>query len=76
MRTEEARAVESALAALSPRHRLVLRLRHFEHLSFEQIGHRVDLSTAAARQLWARAIKNLRRELKAAGRVPETMRRL
>ena len=42
----------------------VILLRHFEFLSFEEIGHRLDRSPEAARKLWGRAILRLQRLLK------------
>ena len=61
---EEVQVLNQALNRLTDRHRLVIRLRHREQLPFEEVARRLELSVPAARQLWARAIKRLRRELK------------
>jgi RNA polymerase sigma factor (sigma-70 family) len=48
---------------LSHGYQQVIQLRHRENLSFEEVALRLGLSPAAARKLWARAIKRLRKEI-------------
>lgn len=59
LRNERSRELERAIHALPDRYRLVIQLRHREQLSFADIAQELELSAAAARQLWARAIKRL-----------------
>jgi RNA polymerase sigma-70 factor (ECF subfamily) len=59
--------VTTALEKLSPDHRRVLMLRHFEDLSHETIAERMDRTPAAARMLWIRALKALREKLASTG---------
>jgi RNA polymerase sigma-70 factor (ECF subfamily) len=56
-------ALERALSRLPPQMRMAIVLRNREHLSFAQIGMRLERSTEAARKLWARAIERLQGEL-------------
>jgi RNA polymerase sigma-70 factor, ECF subfamily len=44
---------------LPPDDQAVVLLRHFDCLSFEEIGRRLDRSPDAARKLWGRAIVRL-----------------
>ncbi len=67
IRHEEEQAVCRALRQLPHHYQQVVQLRHRENLSFEEVAARLGLTATAARQLWARAIKRLRREI-AAGR--------
>jgi RNA polymerase sigma-70 factor, ECF subfamily len=60
---EEAQRVGAALARLSEAHQQVLRLRHWEELTFEVIGQRLGRSADAARKLWYRALERLDEEL-------------
>jgi RNA polymerase sigma-70 factor (ECF subfamily) len=60
---EERQMIERALQRLDDRQRLVIQLRHREQLRFEEIAQRMEISTSAARRLWARALDRLRREL-------------
>ena len=59
----DAQTIETALDRLSPRDRLMIRLRHFDQLSFERIARGLGLSTKAAQMRWARAVQNLCQEL-------------
>ena len=61
--SETRRAVDSALAGLSPEHRLVVQLRNFDLLPFDEIGRRLQRTSEAARKLWVRAIEKLSVEL-------------
>src|SRR5262249_22746815 len=62
MEQEQARAIQQALERLPDDYRLVLRYRYEEERSFEDIGRLMNLSPNAARNLWLRAIKRLRKE--------------
>jgi RNA polymerase sigma-70 factor (ECF subfamily) len=53
-------ALSAALGALSERHRLVIHLRIWEHLSFAEIGVKLESSEDAARMLYGRALGRLR----------------
>jgi len=59
MRQQAMRLLEQ-IDRLPGEHREVLRLRHFEGLSHKQIAARLHKSEAATRQLWVRALKELR----------------
>ncbi len=59
----DAQTIETALERLSTRDRLMIRLRHFDELSFERIAQGLGLSTKAAQIRWARAVQNLSQEL-------------
>ena len=60
---EEEQTVNGALQRLPERYQRVIEMRHRENLSFEDVSFRLELSATAARQLWARAVKRLRREI-------------
>jgi RNA polymerase sigma-70 factor (ECF subfamily) len=62
-RKESSEKVERALAAISEEHRTVLLLRHFEGLSAEEAGARMGRSPGAIRNLAARALAELGRQL-------------
>ncbi|MAQ17840.1 MAG: hypothetical protein CMN30_23965 [Sandaracinus sp.] len=57
---QEAMQLLEAIDRLPGEYREVLRLRHFEGLSHREIAARVGKSEAAIRQLWVRALKDLR----------------
>jgi RNA polymerase sigma factor (sigma-70 family) len=59
IRHEEEEIVEEAMLRLSTRDQLVIRLRHREHLSFQEVACRLQITEPAARILWARAIDRL-----------------
>lgn len=61
--SEEARALEEAIDALSDAHREVILLRKFEEMSFAEIALRMDRSEDACRMLLARAMAALTLEL-------------
>lgn len=61
---EGARDVSAALNRLPTHYRLAIELRHFERLSFEEIGQVLDCSGEAARKVWARAQAKLGAELR------------
>lgn len=62
-RQEETRLLEAAIARLPGDYRRVVVLRYQEHRSFEEIASLVGRSLDATRQLWKRAIRQLREEL-------------
>lgn len=64
---ENVRIVSAALAKLNPEYQLVIKLRSFELLGFEEIGGRLERSADAARKLWGRAIQALAEELRSYG---------
>jgi RNA polymerase sigma-70 factor (ECF subfamily) len=53
-------ALDAALVRLSERHRMVIRLRIWDQLSFAEIGVKLDASEDAARMLYGRALAKLR----------------
>lgn len=60
---EEASQLLETLDRLPPGQREILRLRHFEGLSHAEIAERLDLTPAAVRQKWVRALRGLRRQM-------------
>ncbi len=56
---EESERLERAIETLSEAHREVILLRHFEELSFREIGERLGKSPDASRMLLARAMAAL-----------------
>jgi len=65
VRAEEREIVERALSEIPEDYREVIRWRHEQGSSFEQIGRQMGRSSGAAKQLWCRAIKALSRKLSA-----------
>lgn len=63
VRDERARATSKALAELSEQARAVLILRHYQTLSFAEIGAALRISEDTARQRYARALARLRTRL-------------
>jgi len=57
---EEQVELERCLVALPPDMRMVILLRHRDHLSFPQVGAEMGRTSEAARKLLARAIRRLR----------------
>lgn len=62
-RAEDRQRIERALQQLSPEHREVLLLRYFEGLSAEEAGQRMQRSAGAIRNLSARALVELGKQL-------------
>ncbi len=60
---EQADALAGAMQRLPEHSRQVILWRHQEHITFEEIGRRQGTAAAAARMVWARAIKRLQQEL-------------
>jgi RNA polymerase sigma-70 factor (ECF subfamily) len=63
MQQERDLALEQALARLPPDQRDVIQFRYRDELPFEEIARRMNRTSAAARQLWSRAIERLEKEL-------------
>ena len=61
---EDVRRLEQAVARLPEDYREVVRLRYQEHRPFEEIASLLGRTLDATRQLWKRAIRQLRAELK------------
>ena len=59
IRQEDEARLKAALERLSDDHRRVLRLRHQENRSFEEIGRLMNRSPEAARLLWYRAVNKM-----------------
>jgi RNA polymerase sigma-70 factor (ECF subfamily) len=59
---EQARAIQKGLEMLPEDYRRIILLRYQQQLAFEEIGQLMNLTSNAARKLWARAIKRLRQE--------------
>ena len=62
MSQEQTVALQQIVDALPAHYRQVLRLRHQEDRSFEDIGARMNRSANAARKLWARAVERLQQD--------------
>lgn len=60
---EEWSLLKNALDRLPDVHRQAINLRNVDNLSFAEIGHRLNRSEEAARKIWARAIRQLQKEL-------------
>ncbi len=56
-KNEKIAAVQRVLNELPEHYATVIRLRHWEVLSFETIAHRMNKSPEAVRQLWYRALQ-------------------
>jgi len=63
VRDEQKTAIMAALQRLPDHYRQVLVWRHWDNLTFEEIGKRLDKTAEAARMLWARAAARLRTEM-------------
>jgi RNA polymerase sigma-70 factor (ECF subfamily) len=57
---QDASHMLALLDRLPHEHREVLRLRHFEGLSHQEIGDRLGKSAASVRQTWVRALRRVR----------------
>jgi RNA polymerase sigma-70 factor, ECF subfamily len=60
---EEREVLDRALERLPDPYRQAIEMRHVQNLSFHEIGQRLNRSQEAARKLWARAVRQLQREL-------------
>ncbi|MBX3420942.1 MAG: sigma-70 family RNA polymerase sigma factor [Pirellulaceae bacterium] len=56
---EDALQLAAAIKQLTPQQQLLIRLRHFEQLSHDQIAQRLNASPAAMRMQWIRTLKKL-----------------
>ena len=65
IQAEKEQSLKLAVQRLTTDQQQVMELRHFEQLSFVEIGKQMDRSEDAARKLWARAIEALRQMLAA-----------
>jgi RNA polymerase sigma-70 factor (ECF subfamily) len=64
IRREDAAAVTAVLARLPDDYRIVLHMRYWDGLTFQQIGNRFGRSAEAVRKLWYRAVQKLQEELR------------
>lgn len=53
--------LDAAVKSLPPRYRTAILLRFYQNLSFDQIGHALQISEAAARKRTSRGVEKLRR---------------
>jgi RNA polymerase sigma-70 factor (ECF subfamily) len=60
---EEAVLVADALSGLRDDYQLVIRLRNWEDLSFEEIGRQMQRSPRTVRKLWFQAVQALGRQM-------------
>ena len=60
---ENAMKLRHALQKLSVDHRRVVILRNWEKMTFEDVGREMNRTADAAKKLWARAIRQLQKEL-------------
>lgn len=65
-RHEDEATLSAALSRLPQKCQRIITLRHRENRTFGQIADAFGISTTAARNLWARALQELQRELKSA----------
>ena len=63
LRMEEIEQVAKAMGKLSKDYKAVLRLRIWDNLKWEEIGRKLNRSADASRQLFARALDAVRRDL-------------
>jgi RNA polymerase sigma-70 factor (ECF subfamily) len=59
-RREDAARVRQAVDRLPERSRQVIEMRNFQNRSFTEIAHELSLTDAHVRQLWVRAVRELR----------------
>jgi RNA polymerase sigma-70 factor (ECF subfamily) len=62
MSNEQASALQEVIDSLPEEYRVVLRLRHEEERSFDEIGRIMHRSANAARKLWSRAVERLQQD--------------
>jgi RNA polymerase sigma-70 factor (ECF subfamily) len=63
IRREDSAAILAAVARLPDDYRMVLELRYWEGLTFQEIGVRVGRSGEAVRKLWYRGVRQLQCDL-------------
>jgi RNA polymerase sigma-70 factor (ECF subfamily) len=59
-RDESLDQLSFAINQLPPEYQQVIRMRHFEDLSFSQIAEKLDRNSGAVRMMWVRAVEKLR----------------
>lgn len=59
---EQAAQLATAISRLPEDYRLVLRLRNWDRMTFEQIAEQLSRTPDAVRKLWSRAVDRLRKE--------------
>jgi RNA polymerase sigma-70 factor (ECF subfamily) len=64
LRGERAEAVRQALASLPPHYRVVIELRHFQELSYEQISEELDIPLSDVKSHLFRARQSLAKKLR------------
>ena len=57
MQNEDEATIEEVLAQLPEHYRVVLRLRHWDSMTFEAIGKSMNKSADSVRQLWYRSVE-------------------
>ena len=62
-REESLDQLTEAIDRLPPDYQRVIRLRHFDDLSFIEIAERLERNPGAVRMIWVRAIDRLRRQM-------------
>ena len=62
-RREQAFQLMAAIKRLKPHYRQIIELRHFNALPYKEIAVRMDRTEDSARQLWFRALGQLREEM-------------
>jgi RNA polymerase sigma factor (sigma-70 family) len=67
MRSELTQALDRAMARLPEHYRQAVRYRHQDELSWDEVGRRMHCSADAARMVWSRAIRQLKKEMEIHG---------
>ena len=67
MRSELTQALDRAMARLPEHYRQAVRYRHQDELPWDEIGQRMHCSADAARMVWSRAIRQLKKEMEIHG---------
>ena len=62
-RDESLRHLTAAISQLPDAYQQVIKLRHFENLSFAEIAAKLGRSAGATRMLWVRAVEKLKHEM-------------
>jgi len=71
MQAEMARRVEAAISELDEKDSEVIVMRHYEHLTNQEIGQLLNLSEPAASMRYLRAIRRLKQVLQQ--QLPDSM---
>jgi RNA polymerase sigma-70 factor (ECF subfamily) len=67
VRSELAKAMGEALARLPQHYRQAVQYRHHDELPWDEVGKRMRCSADAARMVWSRAIRQLKKEMESHG---------